>query len=1044
MSSCLERLKVNSFEQLREKRLAWVLASRDNDFEAGIKNLLTALYPDNAHFIYELLQNAEDSHAKIVRFTLTKTEIEFEHDGEKLFSLENVCSITSIGASTKRDDPTNIGKFGVGFKAVFAYTNTPEIFSGDFHFRIHDLVVPEANDDPSRNIDKRVTRFVFPFNNPAKTPTKATEEAERGLRSMGDNTLLFLKHIRKIEYLLPDGALGSLERFEPEKGRIDNRASQPGKEEIASHWLRFDDEVDVTDEEGKLKACRIAIAYRLVEEKNKNGDSTWKIVPLDQGQVSIYFPAEKETSKLRFHLHAPFASTVGRDSVRDCEANNALLDHIGQLVAESLVSIRDQGLLTVGFLSVLPIPGDNLSSFYEPIRQRIVDRFKKNDLVPVRAGGHSVAVDLVRCPGKFIKDFSDDDISLIAGKSLRVAANPQQNNQREDQFLKSLGIGDWGWRELSAALSSAEQRSNIEEWIARKDDDYLNRWYALLHDSKSQGVNMAVGNVRIVRARSISCVTMCLPRYAYFPVNAEVTWPDDVHFVDPAFCSGDSRAFLESIGVRPYDEKAAIERILDAYKLPGEPCVGHADHIRMFISFWKKSPSEIGMFLNRYFLLGKTSEGGFRLMQPAKLFLDSPYQETLLSVYYELLPEGKCDLYALAATYCDEGVDAEEMASFAKAVGVRAGFEVQRLNRVYNNPDSHSLTSGGVDRKSNDKYRRSESDFDITEFQTLLTNSGATTSRLIWKTMSESVKKEHLLAKYQRNNYSDEKHAPSRLVHRLRSANWIPQAIDQFVKPAEAKSSELPPGFLFDPGQDWLKAIGFGADEQKHSAEYQARDRMARDMGLPSGDELAKYLDAIKESGLTPEQIRAAGAQRKQISQPEESVKDPEKRRQRVREDEDSAPTKDSVIRERSIQPDIPEITAKSKAYLRVKYKNHEGQLVCQCCQKEMPFKLPSGDDYFEAVQCVRNQVAHFHQNRLALCPTCAAMYQYARESGDAEIRRRIVEHDADDQSPAVDILVRLAGRDRTLRFVGTHWFDLKTILGVSEVISVESGVRHG
>ena len=133
-----------SLEELRQKRLKWVEANRENDFEEGIRRLLTDLYPDNAHFIYELLQNAEDAKATEVRFILKEDGIEFEHNGNRLFTLEDVKSITSIGISTKKDDATNIGKFGVGFKAVFSYTNTPEIISGKYHFRIRELVVPDT------------------------------------------------------------------------------------------------------------------------------------------------------------------------------------------------------------------------------------------------------------------------------------------------------------------------------------------------------------------------------------------------------------------------------------------------------------------------------------------------------------------------------------------------------------------------------------------------------------------------------------------------------------------------------------------------------------------------------------------------------------------------------------------------------------------------------------------------------------------------------------------------------------------------------------
>ena len=40
-----------SLRELREKRLRWVEAIRENDWEDGIQRLLTDLYPDNAHFI---------------------------------------------------------------------------------------------------------------------------------------------------------------------------------------------------------------------------------------------------------------------------------------------------------------------------------------------------------------------------------------------------------------------------------------------------------------------------------------------------------------------------------------------------------------------------------------------------------------------------------------------------------------------------------------------------------------------------------------------------------------------------------------------------------------------------------------------------------------------------------------------------------------------------------------------------------------------------------------------------------------------------------
>src|SRR6266851_4348939 len=132
---------------------------------AGIRKLVEELYPDSAHFIYELLQNAEDTGATEARFTLSRTRLSFEHDGRP-FERQDIFGITDIGEGAKANDNEKIGRFGVGFKAVFAYCETPFIWSPTFSFKISDLVLPDALDSKPDLGNK--TRFEFPFNNPKK------------------------------------------------------------------------------------------------------------------------------------------------------------------------------------------------------------------------------------------------------------------------------------------------------------------------------------------------------------------------------------------------------------------------------------------------------------------------------------------------------------------------------------------------------------------------------------------------------------------------------------------------------------------------------------------------------------------------------------------------------------------------------------------------------------------------------------------------------------------------------------------------------------
>ena len=133
------------FEELRRDRIGFVESMRRNNFERGIKNLTVDKYTEPLHFIYELLQNAEDQDATEVHFIVGKDRLEFRHNG-KPFTRQDVSSITGIGNTQKADQANKIGCFGIGFKSVFEITHCPEIYTTiaeqPFAFAIEDQVIP--------------------------------------------------------------------------------------------------------------------------------------------------------------------------------------------------------------------------------------------------------------------------------------------------------------------------------------------------------------------------------------------------------------------------------------------------------------------------------------------------------------------------------------------------------------------------------------------------------------------------------------------------------------------------------------------------------------------------------------------------------------------------------------------------------------------------------------------------------------------------------------------------------------------------------------
>jgi hypothetical protein len=156
----------NWFDALYVKRKKFVNSARENNFDKGIRQSTVEKYPDAVHFVYELLQNAEDQGATEAHFELCTDKLIFLHNG-KPFTRSDVENITGIGNSDKPQEANKIGRFGVGFKSVFAITRRPEIYTElegkPFAFAIQDLVVPETIQWNHEKYAQYKNKFTFPF-----------------------------------------------------------------------------------------------------------------------------------------------------------------------------------------------------------------------------------------------------------------------------------------------------------------------------------------------------------------------------------------------------------------------------------------------------------------------------------------------------------------------------------------------------------------------------------------------------------------------------------------------------------------------------------------------------------------------------------------------------------------------------------------------------------------------------------------------------------------------------------------------------------------
>ena len=189
----------NSLQDLISNRKVWLDSTNKNNF--NLEDLLAKPYSDPAHFIFELLQNADDAGATEVEFELKSDCFVMRHNAKKDFDLKDIEGVTGIGNSPKKDELRPIGKFGLGFKSVFAVTNSPIIYSGIYRIMIKDFVLPIQVDGPL-SVDG--TQIILPFNNPSISAGKAYEIISRVLIKLEPRTIMFLNNIKEIRRISVD------------------------------------------------------------------------------------------------------------------------------------------------------------------------------------------------------------------------------------------------------------------------------------------------------------------------------------------------------------------------------------------------------------------------------------------------------------------------------------------------------------------------------------------------------------------------------------------------------------------------------------------------------------------------------------------------------------------------------------------------------------------------------------------------------------------------------------------------------------------------
>lgn len=522
--------------------------------------LLANRYDDRNHFIFELLQNAEDALAKYerwegkreVEFSLSPDALSVTHFG-KPFDEDDVRGVCGIGESTK--GLTSIGRFGIGFKSVYAFTDSPEIHSGSEHFAIDSFVWPRAIAGDGLPPEQTVIHLPFRSND----PTAATQILT-GLKRLGPRTLLFLREIEELSWSNGEETSGTYLRSRP-KTRSNNARQvlvigrTQDNIDVEEEWLIFSRPVSNNGDE----VGHIEIAFAL--EKDAAGQCR-SVRRITDSPLVVFFPTVLSTN-LGFLVQGPYRTTPSRDNVPEGDPwNQQLVKETAILLVEALRELRDLGLLDVSALRSLPLDASRFTegSRFAPLFSRVKEALMKEPLLPCYNNGHVPALRAKIARTQDLRDligakqladlFQSDHEPAWLSEDITVDRTPELHSYLMEELDVHEVTPEW----LAPRLS--------KEFLEAQPDEWIEQLYIFL--SSRRALLPRLRPMPLIRLEDGSHITFNKNQpQAFLPVGDRTDFPT----VRQNVCqSEDALAFLKSLGLSapdPVDD--VIANVLPKY-----------------------------------------------------------------------------------------------------------------------------------------------------------------------------------------------------------------------------------------------------------------------------------------------------------------------------------------------------------------------------------------------------------------------------------------------------------------------------------------------
>lgn len=554
------------FNDLHERRINEFAILNQADYKGVWENAI-GLYPDTAHFIYELLQNADDALATKVTILLSEEGLLFKHNGTERFTVTSkehvgvpghINSITGIGNSAKDNAESNkIGKFGVGFKSVFQYTDCPYIYDEVFKFKIENYIIPVLLEEDHDFREAGETLFYIPF----KDKHEAYEDISQKLRELG-NATLFLNTLEIIDWT--DTLSGQHRTFEKRVVTSYTSGSISCKQLCISDssnevmmWM-FTRTITIKNH-GEYP---ISVGFFL----NEDGE----IETQTQRKVHCFFPTD-ETFQTCFISHAPFLLVKSRTQILNKnEINITLVNEIGNLVADTLPELKKIKLLNSNILTILGYRKFYYHYDYDKIinpnaiLKPGIEKIKKEKLLLSRNGEFLLPSAIYKFATLDLAELiSSEQLQELDGRDVHVDFLCRELNDMDVFEWKQWGVREYTPELLAEQLTPGFMSKQTSAWVNRFYYQLIEKFRKLWNNVKDTSTGFLASP--IILTLKGEWVTPF--KHGVLNVYYQADNNDGYNIVSTEFCKNKYiKKFLDDIGCKEPDQEDYIKtKLLPKY-----------------------------------------------------------------------------------------------------------------------------------------------------------------------------------------------------------------------------------------------------------------------------------------------------------------------------------------------------------------------------------------------------------------------------------------------------------------------------------------------